>query len=198
MSPALTNLGNDDSNLSIQSAQETSREEISCQTTSKASESKKKRGRKGLNLEKTWSSEEIEMLIRLWAERPVLYNSSLPEYMDKTKRQLALREIGIQMALEENIISKKMSSLRTYYANLRSNYLASKRSGSGSMQVRKPSWPFYDSLEFLNDNYVPRRTKSNMPSSNAPDEDNVTAAKCRRKSSAQDVFYENQSKWKVL
>ena len=94
MSLALTNLGNDNSNLSIQSAQETFREEIPRPTTLNAPESKKKPGRKGLNLKKTWSNEKIEILIRLCTEWPVLYNSSLPEYMDKKMTDRLLETIA--------------------------------------------------------------------------------------------------------
>ena len=44
---------------------------------------KNKRGRKDISHEKNWASEETEKLINLWADKPVLYNSKLPEYINK-------------------------------------------------------------------------------------------------------------------
>ena len=75
------------------------------------------RGRKGVRYERDWSSEETAQLINLWCSRPVLYNTSLPNYMDKNKKNQAIKEISEEMWSEQGLIVKKMKSLRTYYGH---------------------------------------------------------------------------------
>ena len=54
------------------------------------------------------------------------------------------------MGIKQGLTVKKMSSLRTY-GQLRQKYLSSKnKSGSGTDEVKKPTWPYFDSLSFKN------------------------------------------------
>ena len=56
-----------------------------------------------------------------------------------------------------------MASLKSYYCQLKQSYKAAKtKSGSGTSDVKKPVWPFYDSLYFLDDNVSPRDTICNI------------------------------------
>ena len=68
---------------------------------------------KGVRYERDWSSEETAQLIDLWCSRPVLYNILLPEHMDKNKKSQAIKEISEEMGIEQDLIVKKMISLRT-------------------------------------------------------------------------------------
>ena len=92
----------------------------------------------------------------------MLYNSSLPEYMDKNKKQQAIREIANEFGLDETIVTKKMGSLRSYYCNLRNTCNRSKQSGSGATQVKTPTWPFFNSMSFLDD-YTPLHSQTYHP-----------------------------------
>lgn len=42
----------------------------------------------------TWTIEEEEKLVEMWAERPCLYAIRTKEYSDRNKRQNAAREIS--------------------------------------------------------------------------------------------------------
>ena len=57
-----------------------------------------------------------------------------------------------------------LSSLRSYYLQLKPDYAEGKKSGSGGLQRKIPSWPYYESLSFLIDSTLPRKTLSNMNS----------------------------------
>ena len=72
------------------------------------------------------------------------------------------------MGIEQDLIVKKMSSLRTYYGQLRQKYLSSRnKSGSGADEVKKPTWPYFDSLSFLNGSLTARQSTSNLNLSNS-------------------------------
>ena len=56
-----------------------------------------------------------------------------------------------------------MSSLRSYYGQIRQTYLASiSKSGNGTNAVKKPAWPYYEMLSFLNDSLTAKSSLSNL------------------------------------
>ena len=56
-----------------------------------------------------------------------------------------------------------MASLRSYYCQLRSQYKSAKtKSGSWTADIKKPPWPFFDSLKFLDDNLTVKGTSSSI------------------------------------
>ena len=66
--------------------------------------------------------------------------------MDKNKKSQAIKGTSEEMGIEQDLIVKKMSSLRINYVQLRQKYLSSKnKSGSGADEVKKPTWPYFDS-----------------------------------------------------
>ena len=59
--------------------------------------------------------------------------------------------------------AKKMASLRSCYCQLRSQYKSSKiKGGSGTANIKKPTWPFFDTLMFLDDNLTVKGTSSSI------------------------------------
>ena len=56
-----------------------------------------------------------------------------------------------------------MASLRSYYCQLRSQYKSAKtKSGSVTADIKKPTWPFFDSLKFLDDHLTMKGTSSSI------------------------------------
>ena len=56
-----------------------------------------------------------------------------------------------------------MTSLRSYYCHLRSQYKSAKtKSGSGMTDIKKTTWPFFDSSKFLDDNLTVKGTSSSI------------------------------------
>ena len=122
-----------------------------------------RKGRKGIAAEKNWTREEIETLITLWEGNEILYNVSLSDYLNKDKKSAAVKQIAEQLETNEENVSKKMASLRSYYFQLRSQYESAKtKSGSGTADINKPTWPFFDSLKFLDDNLTMKGTSSSI------------------------------------
>eukprot|EP00794_Sanderia_malayensis_P000819 gene819-116_t len=119
-----------------------------------------------------WSHDETMQLIDLWQNEFCLFDTKRAEYRDKNKRFNALKRIenelneqGIKATMDE--ITAKLHSLRVYYCATRSKAESFKRkSGSGTDEIPKVKWPFYEKLFFLSDNVTPRNTVSNLESSN--------------------------------
>ena len=118
-------------------------------------------GRKEIAAEKNWAREEIETLITLWGSNEILYNVSF--HLSKDKKSAAVKQITEQWETNEENVSQKMASLRSYYCQLRSQYKSAKtKSGSGTADIKKPTWPFFDSLKFLDDNLTVKGTSSSI------------------------------------
>ena len=47
-----------------------------------------------LKMEKKWTTEDVNLLITLYEERPVLYNTKSKDYFNKDMRSKALTEIS--------------------------------------------------------------------------------------------------------
>ena len=116
-----------------------------------------RKGRKGIAAEKNWTREEIETLIRF---------GKITKYcimFHKDKKSAAVKQIAEQLETNEENVSKKMASLSSYYCQLRSQYKSAKaKSGSGTADIKKPTWPFFDSLKFLDDNLTVKGTSSSI------------------------------------
>ena len=118
--------------------------------------------RKGIAAEKNWTREEIETLITLWESNEILY-VSLSDYLNKDKKSAAVKQIAEQLETNEENVSKKMASLRSYYCQLRSQYKSAKtKRGSGTGDIKKQTWAFFDSLKFLDDNLTVKGTSSSI------------------------------------
>ena len=122
-----------------------------------------RKGKKGIAAEKNWTREEIETLTTLWEGNEILYNVSLSDYLHKDKKGAAVKQITEQLETNEENVSKKMASQRSYYCQLRSQYKSAKtKSDSGTADIEKPPWPFSDSLKFLDDNLTVKGTSSSI------------------------------------
>ena len=99
----------------------------------------------------------------LWEGNKILYDISLSDYLTKVKKLAAVKQISEQLEANEENISKKMASRRSYYCQLRSQYKSAKtKSGSWTADIKKPPWPFFDSLKFLDDNLTVKGTSSSI------------------------------------
>ena len=121
-----------------------------------------RKGRKGIPTEENWTREEIETLITLCEGNEILY-VSLSDYLNKDKKSVAVKQIAQQLEIYEENVSKKMASLRFYCCQLRSRYKSAKtKSGSGTADIKKATWPFFNSLKFLDYNFTVKGTSSSI------------------------------------
>ena len=114
-----------------------------------------------------WSDDEITQLINLWKQKEALYNFKCDSFSNRDERDKAVERIIANLA-EEGIettktqITQKLTLLRSCYSGQRGKKRASKSRGSGTFDVFASSWKFMKDLSFLEDNYVPRKTESNL------------------------------------
>eukprot|EP00794_Sanderia_malayensis_P004987 gene4987-5645_t len=136
----------------------------------KETASKKKKA----TLKFEWPDHLVEALINEWQQQDILYDVSHPQYHMKDKRRIAIQRIITVFEIQEvsplpsyGEINKKMNSLRTYFVAEKNKANQSRVSGAGANEVYKSRWQFYESLQFLADNVLPRRTESNLTKRNA-------------------------------
>ena len=109
--------------------------------------------------------------------------------LNKDKKSAAVKQIAEQLETNEENVSKKMASLRSYYCQLRSQYKSAKtKSSCGTTNIKKPTWLFFDSLKFLVDNLTLKGTSSSINLSE------VSQLKKKRK----EVNSSNVDKWMTI
>ena len=108
--------------------------------------SRKQIKKKKTDDDKQWSTDEVEMLIRLWQENEELYRVDHPQYLDRGRKSLVLSQIAEQLSTSVVEVQNKMRGLQTYYGQLR----RASKGHSGSAMKKKIRWAFYDSMNFLN------------------------------------------------
>lgn len=114
-----------------------------------------------------WTYDQIMRLIKFWKKEEVLYNVKHPSYHDKDTKNNAINHIVAKLADEAVFVTceevvNKMHSLRVYFANKRNKLHDSKKSGEGHDDSFKITWPYYESLMFLNDNVISRSSSSSI------------------------------------
>ena len=80
----------------------------------------------------------------------------MSDYLNKEKKLAAVKQIA---ETNEEFVSRKMASLGSYYCQLRSQYKsANTKSGSGTANIKNPTWSFFNYLKFLDDNLIVKGT----------------------------------------
>ena len=135
----------------------------------KASDAKKKAGRPAKpknEATRSWTDDEISVLIEAYAEHENLYKANHKRYFNRDISQKSLTSMG--NTLKENGITatvkqigKKLTDLKNYYGGQKRMIESSKSSGAGADEVYVSPWKFYQSIEFLSGTLTPRKTKGN-------------------------------------
>ncbi|CAH1114372.1 unnamed protein product [Psylliodes chrysocephalus] len=112
----------------------------------------------------TFSDEKIIELIELYRENECLWNIKSAEYKNNIKRKAAITDIAKNLFVKEEIIKKKITSIRSTYLMEKKKILDSHKTGSGTDDLYSPLVPLYEHMTFLNDVIIARKTKSNLES----------------------------------
>ena len=139
--------------------------------TIKASDAKKKAGRPAKTKNETtrsWTGDEINVLIEAWPEHENLCNTKHKSYFNRDIRQKSLTSMenilkGNGMTATVKQIGKKLTDLKNYYGGQKRMIESSKSSGAGADEVYVSPWEFYEMKfqNFLSDVFTPQKTKSN-------------------------------------
>lgn len=125
-----------------------------------------------------WNDQEVQSLILLWSRFEVLFNAKHPLYYNKEEKGKALNKIKEGLELNGWIfstkdIADKIVDLRNFYGAQRRIVEACKKGGAGANETYESNWKFFNQLNFLNDNLIPRNSKRNISSSALCSPENV-------------------------
>lgn len=121
----------------------------------------RKNSRNPGNEVKKWTHEEIVKLIELYEERACLWDVFDKEYHDKDKRQRALIEISHELETPVGDIKTKLLSLRSQLGRERAK-VSKTKSGQSLDDLYKPTWIYWERLQFLQTVMQPGKSKDNI------------------------------------
>ncbi|XP_065050978.1 uncharacterized protein LOC135680748 [Rhopilema esculentum] len=100
------------------------------------------------NRARVWTVEEISLLIKVWSNNEVLYNTRHTDYYKRDKRSVAMNEIHEALGKIHLVdIIRKMENLRSYFGReIKRLYDSGVPVGATKGQSR---WAYFDSLLFL-------------------------------------------------
>ncbi|CAG4961444.1 unnamed protein product [Parnassius apollo] len=95
-------------------------------------------------------------LISLYRDSPVLWNAKRKDYVDKSKRSVALQNIIRSLRIykptySEEELKKKINTLRTNFNKERNKINKARRSGISPDDVQQPTLWYYNEMLFLID-----------------------------------------------
>ncbi|CAF4925402.1 unnamed protein product [Pieris macdunnoughi] len=97
-------------------------------------------------MEVVWSNNQISKLIELYHQRSILWDAS---NKDKLKKNDAWTDIAAELHISQKEVETKMHILRSQFSREKKKNKTSKRTGSGSEEVIKSKWQWFESLQFL-------------------------------------------------
>ena len=109
-----------------------------------------------------WTDGEISLLITLWRDNDILYDTNHPLYYVQSERKLVMEYISKEMNINGRDVNDKMHSLRTYYCSQRQRTEAIDAKCGSNRTF--PRWKFYDQMSFLYESVTNRAAKSSLSS----------------------------------
>lgn len=109
----------------------------------------------------------LEEFIEMYKSFPCLWQVKNKDYSDRNKKNVAYEELikkykEIDTMANKETVTKKINSLRSVYKKELKKVRASEISGTGEENVYKPSLWYFDLLDFLNDQDVPRMPRETI------------------------------------
>ena len=98
---------------------------------------------------KEWDDMEVESLIDFYKEHSFLWDHHTEQYKDRNLRDVTFNKL-LDLLSGRTIedIKNQWHSLKTIFDRENKREEGSKRSGTGTDSVYKPTWKFYDSMQF--------------------------------------------------
>nr|XP_012217423.1 PREDICTED: uncharacterized protein LOC105669192 isoform X2 [Linepithema humile] len=97
-----------------------------------------------------WRQETILKLINAYRERRFLWDNTVSEYTDRSKRIDAWKEIANEVGCDLMTVERKLKSLKTHFMSVHKAYAKRRLKADPNFgSVVKPKWFAYDALTFL-------------------------------------------------
>ncbi|XP_055904822.1 uncharacterized protein LOC129940494 [Eupeodes corollae] len=108
----------------------------------------------------TWSDEKILKFLKMYKDRPLLWNPSIPGYKNRVKRHNLLMELSGHFDIPKIEVEKKLRSLQSQFARERKKEKHSRSIENNANEVYRSKWFGYKSMLFLVDKNKHRTIKS--------------------------------------
>ena len=125
---------------------------------------------------KKWSHDEIVRIIDLYEERACLWDVFDKEYHNKDKPERALDELSRELDTPVADIKSKLLSLRSQLGRERAKESMTK-SGQSLDDLYKPTWIYWEGLQFLQAVMQPGKSKDNIQSQGQEDKEQIPSNK---------------------
>ncbi|XP_061717035.1 uncharacterized protein LOC133524893 [Cydia pomonella] len=111
--------------------------------------------------------EWLEEFIEIYRSEPSLWKVKAKEYHDRDKKEAAYRRLLVKLrevepTSDKAAVVKKINNLRCTYNKEHKKVNASNKSGAGTEEIYEPKLWYYPLLKFLDDQHVPRPSRSNL------------------------------------
>lgn len=108
-----------------------------------------------------WSNDQIFEFLNLYEKEALIWNPKDPLHKNRNSVNDAWLRMSNQMSVKCSIkdLKKKKDSLMATFRPLSHKVKESMRTGSGTNEIFKPNWVFYDQMaKFLHGIYQPKAT----------------------------------------
>lgn len=112
-----------------------------------------------------FSDDKIFILLDLYRKNECLWDVKSPYYKNAIKRKSALSNIAENLDLDQELVKKKIASIRATYLLEKKKIADSQRTRNSTGDVYTPSVTWFDHMKFLDDVIIPRKTVSNLDAS---------------------------------
>lgn len=114
--------------------------------------------------------------INLYRAHPCLWKTKSKEYLDKNRKNVAYKILveklkSAQPEATKQIVIQKLNSLRGGFRRELKKIRDSKRSGAGADDIYIPTLWYFELMNFVIDQEVPRESVSNVQFDNDDDDD---------------------------
>ncbi|XP_057311137.1 uncharacterized protein LOC130648984 [Hydractinia symbiolongicarpus] len=108
------------------------------------------------------TQEATENFVEIWRSQPSLWDVKSLFHKDRNEKAKSYEIFKGRLGIEEKIVRSKINTLRSYFSAELKKVNNSNKSGAGRDDVYESKWPYFQSLLFLRDSIVPRKTTSSL------------------------------------
>ena len=135
----------------------------------------------------TWTVDKVNLLIDLLEERTCLWDIFSQTYQDREKKQIAYNEIGDELDISIEEVKTKVMNLRTQLERELAK-VGENKSGERTSDLYKPTWTYWERLQFLCQVINPGKSKDNLSLSPTSDDGKEDMKALKQRKSPQQIM----------
>ena len=135
----------------------------------------------------TWTVDKVNLLIDLLEERTCLWDIFSQTYQDREKKQIAYNDIGDELDISIQEVKTKVMNLRTQLGRELAK-VGENKSGERTSDLYKPTWTYWERLQFLCQVINPGKSKDNLSLSPTSDDGKEDMKALKQRKSPQQIM----------